>query len=621
MRWIRRNITRNSARDRVLLLSAIHYEDMPSLGLGPYQYTMLDPAVERLRLNLIKAVTDTYVSIIARNKPKPRALTSDGDWSLRKKAKGLTRWFEGKAADMNLYRDVSDPACLLSGVYGLGVAKVYRDCPAHKELWDVGVELTFSWELIEDSAEWYAPLRARNLGHRKAYDRTVLSETFPQHKEWIMQQAPRLGPGEQTAFEYAHESTADLVTVYELWHLPSYKGAGDGRHCIVLEGKTLYDGDWDRPRFPFAFCYRDRPTTGLFGRSIPWQLRGLQIDINTTLLDMQDSLRMHGKPKLIAPVGSIEQDMWSDEVDEFVFYNGPKEPIVYSPQVMSPEQYTFLWQKWQKGFEVIGVSQEASQGQIPEGVSGSGASIREANDVQSGRLYKPSQNFEDFHMQLADLMIDEARDIAKDKPDFASAFRGKTYVEIVTFRDVDPGKDKFWMQVYPVSRLSNAPAQRMAQLQELFNSKVIDTDTFRALLEFPDLEHETSLATAMRELTDKWIDKFLEADDPDAPGVFMYPEPEFNLAYMKGRFQVALHYAVLEGCPEGNQRLLRQFMALCDTMMQRAAAAGAPQPGMGAPGGLPAGPPPPNVAQFPPGTLSPMAGPQQPLLPAQGGMH
>ena len=71
----------------------------------------------------------------------------------------------------------------------------------------------------------------------------------------------------------------------------------------------------------------------------------------------------------------------------------------------------------------------------------------------------------------------------------------------------------------------------------------------------------------MRELTDKWIDRFLEADDPDAPDVFLYPEPEFNLAYMKGRMQLALHRAVLDGVPEGNARLVRQFIGLCDKMM------------------------------------------------------
>ena len=611
IRWIRRISTRTEMRERICLLNAVHYDDFPALGLGPYAYASFDAGSEQLKLNLIKAVTDTYVSLIARSKPKPQALTSDGEWSLKKKAKGLTRWWEGKAADCSLYQDVSDPACLQSAVYGLGLAKVYREYPNLPKMMDVGVELTFPWELRADDAEWQTPKKARNLGQRKVYDRTVLAEMFPSEKSWILKNAPRLSQ-EQGSMELGADSASDLVPVYELWHLESYPGCGDGLHVIMVEGKTLYEGTWDRPRFPFALLYRTRPTQGLWGMSIPHEIRGLQIDINQTLVDMQECLRLYGKPRLIAPSGSIDPNMWSDETDEYVFYNGQQPPIVYSPQVMPPEQYNFLLTKWQKGFEVVGVSQEASQGQIPEGLSGSGASIRAWNDVQDGRMYKPSQNFEDFHMQIAELMIDEARDIAKVRKDYCSVYRGKTYVQLVNFRDVDPGKDAYYLRTYPVSRLSNSPAQRLAQLQELFNAKVIDAEAFREMLEFPDLEAEDNLMNSPRELAEKLIDRFLEADDPDDPDIFVYPEPEWPLAQMKLRFQYAEIRARLDDAPEGNCRLLRNFMALCDQAQAKAQAALAP-PAPG-PGALPPGPPPPNVASLPPGTLSPQAGPNQPVL-------
>ena len=238
---------------------------MPALGLGPYQYSMIDPEAERLRMNLIKSVTDTYVSIIARNKPKPRALTNDGDWSLRKKAKGLTRWWEGKAADLDLYRDISDPCCLASGVFGLGAAKVYREWPAHKDLWDVGVEYAFPWELIADDAEWYVPKRARNLAQRKVYDRTVLSEMFPKEKAWIMSSAERLGEESSMARLRGGVGGRPSCLVYELSALAELATRGRRRTACTASwwrGKTLYEGAsgtgcW----FPFAFCYRDRPST------------------------------------------------------------------------------------------------------------------------------------------------------------------------------------------------------------------------------------------------------------------------------------------------------------------------------------------------------------------------
>ena len=58
---------------------------------------------------------------------------------------------------------------------------------------------------------------------------------------------------------------------------------------------------------------------------------------------------------------------------------------------MPAETYAFLWQTWQKMFDMIGVSQAGSEGETPEGLSGSGASIRAWNDVRSGRLFKSSK--------------------------------------------------------------------------------------------------------------------------------------------------------------------------------------------------------------------------------------
>jgi hypothetical protein len=621
-RWLARVRERANLRQRVHLLNAHLYEDVSNLGLGPYQYSVYDLGTDRLRMNAVRAVTDTYVSLITSSKPKPRVLTNDGNWSLKKKAKGLQRWFEGQADAIHLYRDVSNPCCLDSAVFGLGIAKVYRENPENKEHWDVGVERAFPWELDCDDAEAQFPARIRNLAHSKFYDRSVAAEMFgdtPELKQWILTHAPRYGTTNVNTVVWAVDSAADLICISELWHLPSCEGMDeadcDGVHTIICEGKTLYDGPWTRRRFPFAFLYRSRPTMGLWGVSIAHEIRGMHTHINQSLFDHEEVSHLYGKPKLLYPAGSIDPNHWSDEVDEMIPFNGPTPPIVYAGQIMPADFYGQLWTVWQKCFEQIGMTAEAGKGSSEAGIDASGAAVRARADTRDGRMFRASENFQDWHMQIAELMIDEARDIAKEKSSYATAWRGKTSAVIVKFRDVDPGRDRYFIQTWPESRLSKDPSARFAQLQERFNSGLITPAEFRELEDLPDLEAEDNLLNAPRQLAEKLIERFLEADDPSNPDVMTYPESDWPLhdtpmgPGIMTRLQLAKVRASLDGCPYENIALITQFLSLCDAVLAKAAAAAAPPPG--APG---AGPPgggipgaPPTLPQTAP-TAVPQAG-------------
>lgn len=600
-RWLNRIRARQSLRHQLYLFHAQMYEDLPALGLGPYSYATYDTGGDFLRLNVCRAVVDSYVSLLIKNKPKPRVLTDDGPWELKKKAKGLTRWYEGKVEDIELYREVSNPCARDSAAFGTGVAKVYRENYDDPDAWDVGVERVYPWEIVADDAEAMSPRRLRTIGHRKFYDRQVLCEMFPRARAHI-KNLPRYQGEENEPFDWTGDTTADLVCVLEVWRLPGRVGGKGGRHCIVVDGKALFDGPWTHSRFPFAFLYRSRPTMGLFGVAIPHELRGAQQHINTTLLDIEECLHLYGHPRWMASAGSVIKDHLDDDIDSITEFTGQIAPVVYSPQVMPAEQYAFLWQIWQKCFDQIGISQARSEGETAPGLSGSGASIRAWNDVGDGRFFEASEAFQDFHLQIADRMIDEARDIAEVRADYSSAYRGKSYVQIVTFADVDPGKDKYYLKTYPESRLSKSPAQRLAQIQELFNAKVISSAEFRELLEFPDLDSDDSFVNSARQLAEKLIDRFLEAEDPDEADIFVYPEPDWPLEDFRVRFQYAELRARLDNAPEGNARLLRLFVKICDQLLAKAAAPAAPAGGAppGSPGGLPMAAPPGPQGGMPP---------------------
>ena len=533
-------------------------------------------------MNGIRAVTNTYSASIVASSPKPRFLTDDGSWDLKKRAKGLQRWTEGKFDELKLYDAVSHPMCIDSAVFGTGLARVFRKHRQSDEHMDVGVKRVFPWEVLTDDAESQELPRMRALAQRSWYDRSELACMYPKHADYIMRHAPKQGP-QFTAFDWAVDTAADLVRVYELWHLPSAIDADDGLYCVCVEGMVIHEEKYTRDRFPFVFLWRDKPTMGMWGVSIPHELRGMQTHINQSLLDIEECLQLYGKPKWIIAAGSVPKNILDDDIDSIVEFSGPVPPQTYTPSVMPAETYAFLWQTWQKMFDMIGVSQAGSEGETPEGLSGSGASIRAWNDVRSGRLFKPSKNFEEAHLEIADLMIDEARAIAEIRPDYASAWRGKRYVQVIKFLDVDPGEDKFWLTAWPESRLSKAPAQRLAQLQELLNSQTIGQEEFRELLDFPDLAAEDSLHNAGRNLARMLIDRFLDAEDPEKPGVFMYPDPTWPLPTIAQMMTMALTLATIDEAPEGNLRLLRQFLQMVSQMTAPPPAAPSQMPQAGAP--------------------------------------
>jgi hypothetical protein len=266
---------------------------------------------------------------------------------------------------------------------------------------------------------------------------------------------------------------------------------------------------------------------------------------------------------------------------------------------------------WQLGGELVGLSDMRLHGELPPGLR-SGAAIREANDVEDSIFTMSVRAFESAHMLLAEKMIEHGRMVAEVNPKFASKWRDKKQVELVYFKEVVPKEEEFTLTLYPVSNLPSSPSARLEQLSELFNTvdengeRMIDSQTFRALLDYPDLDNDSNLKAAPYNLVGKLLERFSEAEDPEADGVYVAPEPEWPLPYMRKAFTMQLVLLELDGCPEANLDLLRLFIAACDAEIARqtpAAPGPAPQAATGA-----GGPPQPALN-------APQAGPEPGIAP------
>lgn len=566
-----------------LLQAYRFYGDTPIKGFGPGGNVRVDTSVPPLSYNIIRSVTDTVHAETVQSRPRPMFLTSGGTWEERERAKQLTKFNEGcfyqAGGDA-----VTSAACRDAVLFGDGLVKVFEDDG------EVCIERVLPGEVYVDAYDAREG-KPRSLYQVKHVDRSVLLARYPEHRDLV------LGATDDADWIRSWslvDTDSDLVAVVEAWHLPSGKKVKDGRHVIALSSGALLDEDWEDQTFPFAHLSWASPVIGFWTTGAAEQLAGLQYEINTLLEKIREHQENFGSGYLLCADGSDPHGALSDEIGRVVTFKpmaGPP-PVAVMPQVVSRDTYEQLDRYYAKAFELFGVSQLAAQAQKPAGLD-SGKALRTYADIQSKRFLAFGRAWEQFHMDIAKLVIACARRIAADDPTFAVVYRDSSTAERIEWSKVDLDEQDYVLKVYPVSALGNTPAGRLASLQDLFATQIIDQKTFARLSEFPDLESAMDLDSAPHEVIEKILGRMVST------GKYQAPEPFFDLADAKTTGVKAYNRAVLEDVPEDRLDLLREWIQSCDELLNAAAppppppAVEGPMPPDALPPGLPPGPTPP----------------------------
>ena len=537
-----------------------------------------------LALNVIRAVSDTVVSQVARQKPRPVFLTDAGNRGLQRKAKLLTRFVEGQFYLSNLHQ-VAPRVMLDACVFGTGALKVFRQGKK------ICIERVFPGELFVDPAEGMYQ-KPRNMYQRKYVNKDVLKSMFPDKAAAI----DRVQPTRDTdGFYMDAQSIGQMIEVIEAWHLPSGEEGGeketDGRHVISIETAVLYEGEWEHCDFPFIFLRWSDSLLGFWGQGLAEELTGIQVEINKILQRIQKAFHLLAVPWVLLEQGSMVQKAHiNNDIGAIIPYRGAP-PVVKPNQTMSPEVFGHLNWLYQRAFDHVGVSQMAAMGQKPAGTS-SGIAIQEAMEVQFGRFAIRVRSYEELHLAAARWVVRLGREIAEDHPDYTVvAARDRYTVENVPWDEVDLDEDAYVLKVYPSSSLPQEPSGRIQKVMELLGAGLIDMKKGRELLDFPDLDAEMALDRAASDNIERIIEAIL--DD----GEIIVPEPTADLQLFIKRAQSAYERAqTMENVPPDRLRALRaaitsaaqlQKMAMAEQqVMQAPLAGGAPLP----PG--PAGAPP-----------------------------
>lgn len=562
------------------------YQNVDLIGFGFSSRQLPSIQQNRVTLNVVKSCVDTATAKIAKNKPRPLFLTDDGDFGLQKKAKNLTKYIDGLFESAKVYQ-IAQKVFVDACVFGTGAMKVYVDDENA-----IQVERVLINEIVVDDSEALYG-EPRQLHQRRLISRDVLLDMFPEHEDIIKVASNRPTQGATP------QNDSDNVMVIESWHLPSGKGAEDGKRTICIDSGTLQAEPYKKNYFPFVFMRWSNKLTGFWGMGLAEELVGIQFEITKMMRNIQLAQHLMAVPRVFVENGSMVNTAHiNNEIGGIVKYTGAIPQFGTAP-AMPPEIYQHLENLYKKAYEITGISMLSASAKKPGGLD-SGVALREFQDIETERFIITGQRYETLFMDLARICIDMSRDIYGKSKKLSVTVKGKNFIEQIAWREVDMADDKFMMQVFPTSALPSTPAGKLQSIQELVSAGFVQKEYAMSLLGYPDLEEFVSLQTAALDDIRMLIDQMLNHGEYEPPEPFMNLDLALQIthsSYLKAKTK--------KGVSETNLQLLRTFMD--DILVLKQASQTPAAPPAQDPNAASAGPVAPGASP-PPAELAPMQG-------------
>lgn len=595
---------------------------------------------KQVTISLMKACVDTLKSKMSTDEPRPMFITDGGDYTAQTLAKQLQAFTDGVFYETKAYALTLD-AFMDSEIFGTGVLFPYVD-----DCGRMALERVFPYELFVDDADglYGSP---RNMYRVKFVDRDRLAALYPKCAELIKQaQGLKLEDGASAV------QRTNLVQVVEAWHLPSAEGEEDGRHTIAVSNATLLDERYDENEHAFIFIRFAKQQVGFFGQGLGPTIAPIQNELNTLLWKIQVCMHFLSVPHWLKPTGgNIRFGAFNNQIGSVIEYSAMQKPELMVSNSVPPELFQHANWLYQKGFESAGVSTMEAQSSVPGYGTMSGTAVREVRDTASDRFKSVAKAWGQFHLDLATKMVRLAAKYAEQMVDpktgdaIASIEGGEasevaereagrpkgrkrgyavtvvrrsitgkaTRLETIDWKDIQLKERKYQIQLQPVSKFASDIPGAMQTGTELVQAGLMDPDTFKDLMNFPDLKAAQDLEGSSRELSHKMVARILD----DGDSAYMAPDPYMELQYAVKYGTLMLNHALADGMPIERVESLRTWISACDDLMEAAKAAEAMAAG-GGPGGMPPGGPGGMPGAGGPGGGAPMGAPPMPAGPVPG---
>jgi len=507
--------------------------------------------------NVCYSCTDTLVSRISQDRPKPVFLTDGGHYKERKLAKEANAFIQGELFRTKAY-DLGALALRDSCVLGNGFIKVF----AKDE--KVCLERVLETELLTDFNDAYYN-DPRQLIQVKLVDRSVILAMFPD-KEDVIAKAVH---GNVDSTPRSTETISDQFILAEAWHLPSGPKANDGRHVLVCSAGVILDEPWTKAKFPFVKFSYNPNIVGWFAQGLIEILMPTQMEIYRMLIVASQSIELMGVPRIyIDELSKIMETSFNNRIGTIIKGRGAP-PTFINAESNSPEIYQWIQWLISNAYSMSGISAMAAASQKPAGLN-SGEAIRSFDDLQTDRFAALARRYQNIYTDLSYMMIDVARDIAEETGSYTTVYPGKDGTREVDFKNINKLKDTFVIQCFEESSLPKDPAGRQAKLSEMLAAGEISNQEFRRLSNFPDLEQSDRLAAALEERILHALDQIVEQGDKDyadiAPDTFMLDPTDMATTLCVNYINL---YATQQ-LEEEKMQLLRDWFAQVQGLKQQA---------------------------------------------------
>lgn len=519
--------------------------DFGGFGVGENQQNKRS---NRMAFNVIANCVDTATALMAKSKPAPQFLTNGADYKLARKSLKLNKFGKGVQNQMRIHH-LNEALHLDKLIYGTCFVKIYSEGKK------ICAERIYPWELLVEEADGHYGC-PKNLFQIKYIDRAALISMYPDEEDALTR-----SPSASTGY-WGEELSTDLVKVMECWHIGHNS---DGRHVICVENATLLDEKWKRKRFPIVWSHWDLPQpTGFWGGSMVERIAPIQVSINRLLTTVEKINRLMSVPRIILDAASgVPKNLISNEIGEIiVIQNGAQPPQVLAVPNLLNEHLQLLQMEIARAYEEVGISQASATARKPTGIN-SGVGVREVLEIGSERLVMYGLRWEEFHMDIVRVALDEVREI----PNFTVDVPDKRYREELNWKDIDMDENAYVLQCFPVSLLPQTPAGRYERIQEMMMGGLITREQGLELLQVPDLEGMNADINAQVNSIRQRVDRMIDDNEYVAPEP--YDDPQLSLQVVR-----SIYFQERErNAPEDTLNLLRSYMTACGNIIARNQAA------------------------------------------------
>lgn len=561
----------------------------------------------KLSLNIIKSCIDSVSAEIAKTKPKPEYVTSGGDYRIQRRSELLTQYMEGVFYDNKVYTDHGPDVFSDAAKTGTGVLAVIND----------GERIKYERVLIDELyIDEYDGLyrKPKMMIHARRVFRDKLREIFQNDPKALqaIDDAPDASPISSDL-----SGPQDMVMVAEAWYLPhkvrkpkdkdtkkTSQGVKGGRYAVCLENYDLKLDDYKKDYHPFVFFRWNNKTVGFHGQGLAEDLVSIQLEIARTLQAISRGMRFTGLRVFLENGSRINPNHLNEDGTKGIpitTYSGTP-PVVATWPANSNEIYEYLSMLQQRAMELSGVSNMLAYAQKPAGITAAKA-LDSLSDNQSKRFMLVADRYEQFFLDLADMTIDQSRDLYEENKDLSikTIQTQDGFLKEIKWSEVDMDSDRFRVRAFPTNAFSDTPAARIQEVSTAVQAGWLSQPRAEQLLEIiPDFKEQVNLDTASLQRVRKQLDDIIHES------VYTPPDIYLQLDEAKVIATATLNRSMNQGVEESKLQEIRNYIDDIQELQ-----------GLGQP---PPAPPPPNpLAQpeaLPTSDMMPLNAPPAPPPPS-----